>query len=108
VPALNEPMAIAVIQWIPTANDGRLSGPPTAPVYTATAAFRINDAEPWNTDVLLSILVQRIATLNDGQDLANIGFLTPGLARPQLHPGAEIVITEGPKPVAHAYIRELL
>jgi hypothetical protein len=101
-------MATAAIQWIPTPNGGRLSGPPTASVYAATAAFRLDDTEPWNTSALLSILVQRITTLDDGQHLANIGFLAPDLARPHLYPGAEIVITEGPKPVAHAHVRELL
>ncbi|MFE4420544.1 hypothetical protein [Streptomyces sp. NPDC056817] len=40
--------------------------------------------------------------------LANIGFLVPDLARPHLHVGTELLITEGPTVVAHVVIRELL
>ncbi|MEU2735456.1 hypothetical protein ABZ656_08430 [Streptomyces sp. NPDC007095] len=56
---------------------------------------------------LLSVLVQRIAALSDGRDLANIGFLVPELARPRLHTGAEFVISEGLRTVTRAEAREL-
>lgn len=103
---LKEPLAVAAIRWLPESQGGRISGPPTAPVYAATATFCSESAQP-DAD-LLSILVQRTGTLSDGSDLARIGFLVPDLARPHLHLGAELLITEGPKVVAHAVIRDLL
>ena len=110
---LTNPAATAVVRWVPASAGGRLSGPPTAPVYAATAIFRLGgEAEvtpgwPATADHL-SIMVQRVASLPDGADLANIGFLIPDLARPYLHSGAELLVMEGPKVVAHAVVRELL
>lgn len=104
--AFKEPLAVAAIRWLPESQGGRSSGPPTAPVYAATATFR-SDSEGSDAD-LLSILVQRVRTQPDGSDLASIGFLVPELARPHLRLGAEPLITEGPNVVAHAVIHELL
>jgi hypothetical protein len=56
----------------------------------------------------MSVLLQRTATLPDGTETANIGFLAPALAEPHLDIGVELLITEGPKVVAHAVIQELL
>lgn len=95
-------MAVAEIRWLPESQGGRSSGPPTALVYAATATFPGSDA------ALLSILVQPAGAQPDGPALANIGFLVPELAGPHLHVGAELLITEGPRVVAHAVIRELL
>ncbi|MFE4416982.1 hypothetical protein [Streptomyces sp. NPDC056817] len=99
---LKEPLAVAEIRWLPESQGGRSSGPPTAPVYGATASFPGSDA------ALLSILVQYTGALSDGLALANIGFLVPDLARPHLHVGTELLITEGPMVVAHAVSRDLL
>lgn len=93
---------MAEIRWLPERQGGRHSGPPTAPVYAATAAF------PGSDLALLSVLVQHIGARPDDSALANIGFLVPDLARPHLRVGAELLITEGPTIVAHAVIRELL
>ncbi len=93
---------MAEIRWLPESQGGRSSGPPTTPVYAATATFPGSDA------ALLSILVQHIGAQPDGLALANIGFLVPDLARPHLQLGTELLITEGPTIVAHAVIRELL
>ncbi|MFI1294321.1 hypothetical protein ACH4VM_39130 [Streptomyces sp. NPDC020792] len=103
---LKEPMAVAVVRWLPESQGGRRSGPPTAPVYAATATFR-SDTPQSDAD-LLSILVKRTGTRPDGSDLAGIGFLVPDLARLHLQVGVELLITEGPKVVAHAVIHELL
>ncbi|MFE9539720.1 hypothetical protein [Streptomyces sp. NPDC006691] len=103
---LKEPLAVAAVRWQSESQGGRSSGPPTVPVYAATATFRGDSAQS-DAD-LLSILVQRIGTRPDGSDLASIGFLVPDLARPHLHVGAELLITEGPKVVAHAVIHKLL
>jgi hypothetical protein len=99
---LKEPLAVAEIRWLPESQGGRASGPPSAPVYAATATFAGSGAAP------LSILVQHLSTQPDGTTLANIGFLVPDLAKPHLHVGTELKITEGPRVVAHAVIRELL
>ncbi|MFC1402190.1 MULTISPECIES: hypothetical protein [Streptacidiphilus] len=99
---LKGPMAVAEIRWLPESQGGRSSGPPTAPVYAATATFPGSDAP------LLSILVEHIDPQPHGLALANIGFLAPELARPHLHVGAELLITEGPRIVAHAIIRHSL
>jgi hypothetical protein len=56
----------------------------------------------------LSILVQPLDRRDDGADVSLIGFLFPDLARPHLHPGAELLILEGPKTVAKATIRDLI
>ncbi|MFC7265721.1 hypothetical protein [Streptomyces lutosisoli] len=106
---LTEPMATAAVRWLSEAEGGRRSGPPTAPVYAATAAFpspAVTSQDSVELE-LLSVLVQRIAALPDGRDLANIGFLVPELARPRLHTAAEFVITEGLRTVARAEVREL-
>ncbi|WP_206666915.1 hypothetical protein [Streptomyces lasalocidi] len=99
---LKDPLAVAGIRWLPESLGGRSSGPPTAPVYAATAMF------PGSQTALLSILLQHIGAQPDGSALVNIGFLVPDLARPHLHLGTELLITEGPTIVAHAIIRELL
>ncbi|WP_112466665.1 hypothetical protein [Streptomyces triticisoli] len=99
---LKEPLAVAEIRWLPESQGGRSSGPPTAPVYAATARF------PGSDTALLSILVHHTGAQSDGLALADIGFLVPDLARPHLHVGTELLITEGPTVVAHAAIRELL
>jgi hypothetical protein len=110
---VKDPVAAVAVRWVAAAAGGRRSGPPTAPVYAATAVFRLDgEAEtapgwPANADQL-SILVQRTGVLPGGEDLASIGFLFPYLARPYLHVGAELVILEGPKAVAYAVVCELL
>lgn len=111
---LKTPLAVVALRWVPESDGGRVSGPPTAPVYAATAAFC-----PGATDLattthvrpdadLLSVLLQRTASLPDGTETANIGFLAPTLAEPLLAVGVPLLITEGPKVVAHATIQEVL
>src|SRR4051812_129465 len=102
---LQEPLATALVRWIPATDGGRESGPPTVTVYAATAVFVLGeDSEvtpgwPASADQL-SILIRRVATQDDGTDLAEIGFLAPDLARPYLHPGCELLVLEGPSVVA--------
>jgi hypothetical protein len=110
---IKNPVATADIRWSTASEGGRVSGPPTAPVYTATAVFCLGgEAEtvpewPASADQL-SILVQSLDRHDDGADVSLIGFLFPDLARPYLHPGAELLILEGPKVVARATIRDLI
>lgn len=110
---IKRPVATANIRWLTASEGGRTSGPPTAPVYAATAAFCLGgEAEtvpgwPASADQL-SILVQSLGSREEGAEVSLIGFLFPDLARPHLHPGAEILILEGPKVVAKATIRDLI
>jgi hypothetical protein len=99
---IESPMATASIRWISALNGGRKSGPPTAPVYMTTAVFRLC------SELTLSILIQKVESIAENEDLAKIGFLFPDLARPMLQPKVELVIMEGPKIVAEAIVRELL
>src|SRR5438046_4148296 len=97
-----EPLATAEVRWVATADGGRRSGPPTVPVYAATAVFRLGgDAEVvpgWpGAAEHLSILVQRVGVSPEGADVSKIGFLAPDLARPHLRVGAELLIMEGPR-----------
>jgi hypothetical protein len=108
-----QPIAKAAVRWIPAAVGGRQAGPPTAPVYAATAVFQQGgEAEVmpgWPTSAdHLSILVRRLSILPSGDDLAEIAFLAPDLAKPYVHVGAELLVMEGPKVVAQAVVQELL
>lgn len=104
---LKTPLAVVALRWVPESDGGRPSGPPTAPVYAATAAFCPGETVGPDAD-LMSVLLQRTASLPDGTETANIGFLAPTLAEPHLTVGAPLLITEGPKIVAHATIEEVL
>lgn len=110
---IKNPVATANVRWLTASEGGRISGPPTAPVYSATAVFCLGgEAEtapgwPASADQL-SILVQPLGGHEGEEGVSLIGFLLPDLARPHLHPDAELLILEGPKVVAEATIRDLL
>lgn len=110
---IKNPMAIVHIRWLSTEEGGRKTGPPSAPVYAATAVFRLGDESevmpgwPATADQM-SILVERAAAVADGIESGRIGFLVPDLARPFLRVGAEVLIMEGPRVVADATVIELL
>ncbi|WP_067885761.1 hypothetical protein [Nocardia vaccinii] len=110
---IEHPMATARVRWLRPEEGGRKSGPPTASVYSATMAFKLDpDAAPgWElaADPFLSILVKRPDTRgNVEEELATIGFLAPDSARPYLHPAAEFVIMEGPSVVAEAAVQDVI
>jgi hypothetical protein len=104
---IEKPVAEALVRWRTTEEGGRRSGPPTAPVYMATAVFiRSNDTEvqpgwPASADQL-SILLEETEQLHDGRRRCLVGFLVPDLARPHQHPGAELLVMEGSRTVASA------
>ena len=110
---IERPMAQAMISWLSAAEGGRRSGPPTAPVYMATAVFPLggdDETQPgWPaTADKLSILLQAVPGAAEDAGLYKVDFLMRDLARPFLHPGAEMLVTEGPKVVATAVIRDVL
>ena len=106
---LKKPMATAVVRWVPADRGGRKSGPPTVDVYAATAVVvQGGDSEttpgwPASADQV-SILIRPTSRGADSADISEIGFLVPDLVRPFLHTGAELLVMEGPKVVAHAEI----
>jgi hypothetical protein len=111
---IHDPVATVEIRWVSAADGGRRCGPPTAPVYVTTCVFPLGgEAEvqpgwPLDADPMVSILIQRTGRTPDGADLAKIDFLFPDLAVPHIHVGADILVLEGPKPVARAVVREVL
>jgi hypothetical protein len=110
---IENPVAGAVVHWRTAEQGGRLSGPPTVPVYMATAVFVLGDDSevqsgwPASADQL-SILLQKTGELDDGRWECLVGFLVPELARPYVREGAELIVLEGPRTVAAAQVTAVL
>jgi hypothetical protein len=109
---ISAPVAHAVVMWVPAADGGRRSGPPTARVYAATCIFVMGgDREVlpgWPTGAEhLSILLEEVETLPGGARLCKVDFLARDLARPYIHPGQPLLVMEGPKVVASAVIKDV-
>ena len=109
---LEERLATAEVRWVPADQGGRRSGPPTAEVYAATAAFVLGkEAETvpgWPVGAALdSILIKPTSRGADGVDIAEIGFLVPDRVRQHLHVGSELLVMEGPKVVARAKVTQV-
>lgn len=104
-----EPLAEAIVTWRTAEQGGRRSGPPTVPVYAATAVFvRGGDREiqpgwPASADQL-SILLEQTAVREDDARECKVDFLVRELAIAQLAPGVEILVLEGPRVVASARV----
>ncbi|SDM67647.1 hypothetical protein SAMN04489726_2854 [Allokutzneria albata] len=95
-------LARALVRWKSAEEGGRVSGPPTAPVYAATAVF-VEGGQ--RTADHLSILLQDLGGLEDGR-LCAVDFLVRELAAPHLVVGGELLVMEGPKVVATARVIE--
>jgi len=110
---ITEPVAFAVVRWLSQEEGGRRSGPPTAPVYAATSVFALgNDHEvypdwPRGADHF-SILLEEVESLPGGDHLYKVDFLARDLAEPFVHPGARLLVMEGPKVVARAEIQKVV
>jgi hypothetical protein len=109
---IESPLAIAALAWVSPEKGGRRSGPPTAPVYSATAAFRLGDETEvhpgWpSTADQVSILLQRISQRPADVEDVKVGFLFPEIVTDYVRPGAEFVVLEGPKVVATGVIKEV-
>ncbi|RKS76906.1 hypothetical protein BZB76_2273 [Actinomadura pelletieri DSM 43383] len=110
---IEEPVADAVVRWHPAEQGGRRTGPPTAPVYMATAVFVLggdDEVRPgWpGSAEQFSILLQKIGEFEDDIWTCLVGFLVPESVRPHLHPGATLLVLEGPHTVATARITTVL
>lgn len=111
---IERPVAIVSVAWIPATEGGRRTGPPTAPVYASTCVFPLGGEEetqpgwPASTDTVLSILLEKVDAGRDAMaGTYKVGFLVPDLAMPYLHVGADVLVLEGPRPVATAVILKL-
>jgi len=109
---ITDPVANAIVTWLSLNQGGRLSGPPSGKVYAATSVFVLGgDAEVqpgWpNGAQQLSILLDEIGRLSHKSQKYKVDFLVRELALPFIHPGAELLIMEGPKIVANAQITEV-
>jgi hypothetical protein len=110
---IERPVAHAVVSWFSADAGGRRSGPPTAPVYAATAVFPLcREAEtqpgwPMTADTMLSVLLEEVPGPAGGARVYKVDFLVRDLAWPFLHPGAEMLVTEGSRVVASAVIRDV-
>jgi hypothetical protein len=97
------PMARAEVAWLTAEQGGRKTGPPTAPVYAATCVFPLGDDAmvhpgwPAAGDAL-SILLE-VETAEGDSTVYKVDFLARDLARRFLHPGAELLVMEGPRVV---------
>lgn len=106
---IEKPVAEAMVRWRTADEGGRRSGPPTAPVYMATAVFvqggdrEVEPGWPASADQL-SILLQKTEELDERRWRCVVGFLAPELARPNLRPGVELLVLEGPRVVASAQV----
>lgn len=110
---IEKPLAEAAVVWRRSEEGGRESGPPTAHVYMATAVFvHGNDAEVqpgWPASAnQLSVLLQEVDRLDSDRRRCLVGFLVPELAVPHVHPGAELLVLEGPRTVAEATIESVI
>ena len=109
---IDVPVATARLKWRTAEEGGRRSGPPTAPVYAATCVFPLGGEEavqpgwPATADKL-SILLQEVERRRDGERLYKVGFLVPETAREFVHPGARLLVTEGPKVVASGVVEDV-
>jgi hypothetical protein len=113
IESIEQPMAEAVVDWLSAGDGGRLSGPPTAPVYMATSVFvhgddaSVQPGWPISADKL-SIMLQKIEDVTTWRSRCLVGFLVPDLARAHMRVGTQILVLEGPKVVARARVDKML
>jgi hypothetical protein len=106
---IEDPVAYAIVVWVSPDMGGRRSGPPSGPVYAATSVFvqdgdsQVHPEWPFGVDQM-SILIEQSSVLPGGAWRCKIDFLARDLAEPLIHPGAVMLIMEGPKVVATAVI----
>lgn len=81
-------------------------------MYAATCVFPLGGEEevqpgwPATADKL-SILLEEAEGSGGDERRYKVGFLVPELAKPFVHAGAEVLVTEGPKVVAAGVVEEV-
>jgi hypothetical protein len=107
---IEPPVARASVTWKSAEEGGRSSGPPSAPVYSATAVFRQGDEEeiqpdwPVSADQVSILLEAENPDGDEETGLYKVALLVRELALPFLNPGTELLIMEGPRVVASARV----
>lgn len=110
--SIGTPVASAYVTWLPTSDGGRVSGPPTAPVYAANCTFPLG-GEPvlvpgWPaTAEKFSVFIQKVGDGPEKAWLCNLDFIAPELVADYLKVGAQMFVMEGPKIVGAATIVEV-
>jgi hypothetical protein len=109
---LETPAATALVVWFTPEQGGRLSGPPTAPVYAANCSFPLggeSETVPgWPaTAEKFSLLLQKVEITDDGAWLCKIDFMARDLVADYLAPAAPMLVMEGPKVVGQATIEDV-
>jgi hypothetical protein len=104
---VDDPVALVTVEWVSPEMGGRVSGPPTAPVYAATCQFLLA------TDYLsetLSVLLEPVTAVEQKPFVSRckLDFLARELGLPYVTIGAILYIFEGPKRVATAEVTEVL
>lgn len=111
IKSIDHPMALAVVRWRAASDGGRVSGPPTAAVYAATAVFPRGEDESllpgWpGSGEHLSVLLQLVEQSQSG-GVYKVDFLARDLAQPLIQRSANMLIMEGPRVVGDATIQEV-
>lgn len=99
---------LLAVRWLPPEQRGRRSGPPPGPGYAATAVFVLGgdaDVTPgWPAaGEHFSVVLELLGPPSESGQ-AKARFVAPDLANAYLSEGAEMLIMEGPRPVARALV----
>jgi hypothetical protein len=111
---MEQPVAVARIDWLPPSDGGRNAGPPTTPVFATNSVFKLGGEEevqpgsPWNAELMLTILIEEIERPRPDHTVAKIGFIAPELAEPYVRTGNRILVMNGPRVIARATITDVL
>jgi len=109
---IENPVAIALVDWLQPSAGGRTSGPPTAPVYAANCTFPLGGEREtvpgWPaTAEKFSVFIQKVDDGPDGAWICKIDFIAPDLVAPYLGRGVQMLVMEGPKVVGQATITDV-
>jgi hypothetical protein len=101
---IENPLAEAMVYWIPEEEGGRVS-PPPGPVYAATVAFADAEEgapqEEWRLgEHDLSILLELVGPVTARTQRAHVGFVASALAAPRVSAHDHFVVFEGRRRVA--------
>ena len=110
--SIDDPVALAVMEWLSPQAGGRRSGPPSWP-YAATCDFLEEDMRhhPGHSEspgYTMSIVLEPTELVSVTVWKVKIDFLVRELVLPCLWPGRYIIIREGGRVAAVAMITDVL
>lgn len=105
---IERPMAVAAVHWFSEAEGGRPT-PPPGPTYASTAVFVLGDDQAlipgWpSKGEHFSVLLDFDEVDAEGDCEAKVEFISWPLVSDYLRPGANFIVTEGPRAVAMARV----